>query len=119
MPDATPPTDVAAILAELDRRLQDREAELAAVGAVAPVSSPSPRPAPARSEPEAGSRAEPEAPAAATGPDPAEAVVGAIRAAVDQDVEVGARADDALVRRVDRGAPTGPAPRPPAAPPPR
>ncbi len=105
MPDAPPPNDVAAILAELDRRLQDLEAELAAVGAVAPQ-APAAEPAPATSPatepaaepaPGAGAEADRDAPA----PDPADAALDAIRRATDHEVEVVARAPDALVLRVD------------------
>lgn len=89
MPDAPPPTDLAAILAELDRRLRELEEELAAVGAPRPASAP---------EPEAAAPAPPPpGPASAEDPD---AALASIRAAVPNRVEVVARAPDALVLRV-------------------
>ena len=93
VPESQPPTDVAAILAELDRRLRELEEELSAVGA-APPPAPAPEPAPAPA---------PEAPAAA--PDPGAAALEAIRAAVAHEVVLVAKAPVALVVRVDLAPP--------------
>lgn len=95
VPESPPPTDVAAILAELDRRLRELEEELAAVGA-APPPAPEPEPAP-------GKAPAPEPATAA--PDPGEAALEAIRAAVAHEVVLVAKAPDALVVRVDLAPP--------------
>jgi len=95
VPDAPPPTDLAAILAELDRRLRELEEELVAVGAPRPASAP---------EPEAAAPPPAPAPPAEPGPPSAEgpeAALASIRAAVPNRVEVVARAPEALVLRVE------------------
>lgn len=101
MPDAPPPTDLAAILAELDRRLRELEEELAAVGAPRPSGAPEPEAAtPAPPPPGPAAPAEP-GPPSAEDPD---AALASIRAAVPNRVEVVARAPDALVLRVELDA---------------
>jgi len=108
VPDAPPPTDLAAILAELDRRLRELEEELAAVGAPRPATVPEPEAAvpppptaaaPAGEPPPAAEPASPSAPFE----DP-DAALASIRAAVPNRVEVVARAPDALVLRVELDA---------------